>query len=128
MLRKITNVKVIQAIDYILLNLHNQFSVEHVANYCNNSKYHFNRIFREQTGESIYAFVKKLRIETSAFRLGLHTNHSITDIALDYGYSSSNFSTVFAKHMAISPSKLKKLKRENNYDSIHPFSSALLTA
>lgn len=124
MAKEIANINVIRAIDYILLNLRNELTVEKIASHCNSSKYHFNRVFTEQTGESIYAFVKRLRVETSAFRLGLERNQSITNIGMDYGYSSSNFSSVFSKHLSISPAKLRKLKFENKFDVISPFDNS----
>lgn len=124
MSKKITNASVVRAIDYILFNLRNELTVENIASYCNISKYHFNRIFKEQTGESIYAFVKRLRVETSALRLSLEREQSITNIGMDYGYSSSNFSSAFSKHLSLSPAKFRKLKLENKFDVISPFDAS----
>jgi AraC family transcriptional regulator len=121
MSQRITNANTIRAIDYILLNLENELTVENIASHCNSSKYHFSRIFKEQVGESVYAFVKRLRVERSASRIGLERDLSITAIGMDYGYSSSNFSSVFSKHLSLSPAQFRQLKLENRYDLTSPF-------
>jgi AraC family transcriptional regulator len=121
MTQKITNINVIKALDYILLNLENELCVEQIASHCHSSKYHFNRLFKAQTGESIYAFVKRMRVEKSAFRLGLEREQSITEIGLDYGYSASNFSSTFSKHLSLSPAKFRSLKYQNRFDITSPY-------
>lgn len=117
----ITNKVVNKAIDYIIDNLDMEINVEDVAAYCNFSKFYFNRVFRSETGESIYSFIKRLRLEKSAIRLGTDKNRSITDIGLDHGYSSSNYSSAFKKHHNISPIEFRRLKSHNKLDQIHPF-------
>ncbi len=116
----ITNRVVNRGIDYILRNLTRELTVEDIANHCHFSQYYFNRVFKAETGESIYSFVKRLRMEKSALRLGTDVNRTITDISLDYGYSSSNYSSAFKKHHSLSPAEYRKLKRENALDRRHP--------
>lgn len=106
----ITNELVIQSIDYIMQHLDEEISIEDVANYCHLSKYYFSRVFKAETGESIYAFIKRLKMEQSTFRLKVEKDKSITDIGYDYGYSPSNYSSVFKKHNNISPSEFRKGK------------------
>lgn len=117
----IYNKYVIKGIDYIFLNLKNEIKVEDVAQHCNLSKFYFNRLFKAETGDSIYAFVKKLKMEKSAIRLGTDRHQTITDIGIDYGYSASNYSSAFTKYYNISPLKLRKLKKENNFDLKDPY-------
>lgn len=106
----LTNELVIQSIDYIMQHLDEEISIEDVADYCHLSKYYFSRVFKAETGESIYAFIKRLKVEQSAFRLKVEKDKSITDIGYDYGYSSSNYSSTFKKHKNISPSEFRKGK------------------
>ena len=123
----ITNKIVNNAIDYIIRNLNNEITVEDVAENCNFSKFHFSRLFRSETGESVYSFIKRLRMEQSALRLGTNINQTITYIGLDYGYSPSNYSSAFKKHHKITPIKFRNLKKENNYDLKHPLFDVDLT-
>lgn len=63
----ITNEAVNHAIDYILQHTEEDVTLEDVADHCHFSKYYFSRLFKKQTGESIYAFIKRVRLEQSAF-------------------------------------------------------------
>jgi len=104
----ITNKLVNQSIDYIMRHLDEEISIEDVADHCYFSKYYFSRVFKEKTGESIYAFIKRLKLEQSAVRLKIEKDKSITDIGSDYGYSPSNYCSAFKKHHNISPAKFRK--------------------
>lgn len=99
---------IVKAIDYIKRHLAEELTVEEIAKHCNFSKYYFNRLFRAQVGESVYAFIKRLRIEKSASRMLYERVSSITEIACDVGYSSSNFATAFKQRYRLSPVRWKK--------------------
>lgn len=98
-----------RAIDYILNNINEELSVEDIAAHCNFSKYYFSRMFRIATGESIWGFIKRVKMEQSAFRLKIEKNRSITDIGYDYGYSSSNYSSAFKQHHGLSPAAFRRM-------------------
>ncbi len=104
----LTNELVNKSIDYIIQNLDEEISIEDVADYCHLSKYYFCRIFKAETGESVYAFIKRLKMEQSAIRIKLEKDKSITDIGANYGYSSSNYSSAFKKHHNIAPREFRK--------------------
>ncbi|MDE5908202.1 MAG: AraC family transcriptional regulator [Lachnospiraceae bacterium] len=115
----ISNEAVNHAIDYILQHLNEDVSVDDVAAQCHFSKYYFNRIFKEETGESIYAFIKRLRLEQSAFRLKAEPKRTITDIGYAFGYSPSNYSWTFRGQYQTSPIDFRrKIKQESIQ---HPF-------
>lgn len=94
-------------IDYIIQHLDEDLSVEDIAKYCNFSKYHFSRMFKLETGEGIYEFIKRMKLEYSALDLKLSKESSITDVGASYGYSASNYSTAFKKHHNISPAEFR---------------------
>ncbi len=96
-----------QGVDYIIDNLYEKITIEMIADHCCFSRYYFNRLFKSVTGQSIYSFIKRLRIETAAFKLIKFPNLSITNVAAELGYSSSNFSVLFKKHYGTSPSKFR---------------------
>lgn len=104
----ITNEIVNHAIEYIMNHIEEDISIEDVADYCHFSKYYFSRVFKEETGESIYSFIKKVRLEQSAFRLKVDKNKTITDIGYEYGYSPSNYSSAFRKQHDTSPAEFRK--------------------
>ena len=84
-----------RAIDYILLHITENIGVDDVASFSGYSKFYFSRIFKAETGQSVYSFIRRIRVEQCAFRLKAEQHRSITDISVDYGYTSSNFSTLF---------------------------------
>lgn len=111
-----------EAIEYILNHLEEDLKVKDIADYCHFSEFYFNRMFKTVVGESVYAFIKRRRIERSAFDLTTKTDHSITEIASQYGYSASNYSSAFKKHYDESPHDFKLTRGDKspvpvrNYD------------
>ena len=92
------------AVNFIYKHINEPLNVKQVADNFGFSEYYFNRIFREVTGESVYALIKRLKMEQSAIALKTEKEKTITDIGLDYGYSASNYSSAFNKHMHKAPS------------------------
>lgn len=110
----ITNEYINQAIDYILTHINENISVDDIASHCNFSRYYFSRMFKIQTGESVYEFIKRVKMEQSAFRLKVEKSRSITDVGLDYGYSASNYSSAFKQHHALSPIEFRRIILERS--------------
>ncbi|WP_304508037.1 AraC family transcriptional regulator [Anaerotignum sp.] len=104
----INNEYINRAIDYILNHINENVSVDEIASHCNFSRYYFSRMFKMETGESIYEFIKRVKMEQSAFRLKVERNRSITDISCDYGYSSSNYCSAFKQHHNLSPMEFRR--------------------
>ena len=97
-----------KAITYIFDHIEEDITVDDVAKHCCYSKYHLMRMFKENTDEALYQFIKRVRLERSAWRLKVEKEKSITQIGVDYGYSSSNFATAFKKHLNVSPADFRK--------------------
>lgn len=108
------DVIIVKSIDYIMTHLDEELTVEAIAEHCHFSKFYFNRMFKSIVGESIYAFIKRLRIEKSAGELTRKRGASITEICSSYGYSSSNYSTAFRNHYGESPASFKKKRKEGH--------------
>src|SRR5262245_11838829 len=53
------------------------------------SPFHFHRIFRGVTGETVFGFIQRLRIEKAALALRHDEERSVLDVALDHGFSSA---------------------------------------
>lgn len=97
-----------RAISYIFDYIEEDITVDDVARHCAYSKYHLTRMFKEDTDEALYQFMKRVRLERSAWRLKVEKEKSITEIGGEYGYSSSNFATAFKKHLDMSPADFRK--------------------
>jgi len=92
--------------DYIQNNLHKQLSLNELAQVANFSPYHFHRIFSSTVGETLNSFIQRLRIEKAASMLIANPKKSITEIAFDYGFSSSaSFARLFKEMYGMSASQ-----------------------
>jgi len=108
-----------QSIGYIIQHLDEDLTVEKIADHFHYSKFYFCRSFNELTGESLYSFIKRLKIDQSAVDIKIEKHKPITDIGMDYGYSSSNYSTAFKNHHFMSPVEFRKAVSSTN--AINPF-------
>lgn len=92
-----------EAAEYVYQNLDRRVPVSEIAERCSFSPFHLNRIFRSVIGESLYEFEKRMRLSRAASRLLKEPSTDITVIALDSGYSPSNFSVAFKERYGTSP-------------------------
>lgn len=70
-----------RAIDHVLSSLDRRPDLEEVAERAGFSPYHFHRIFRSLMGETLHAFVQRLRLERALALLSHGPPRSWTDIA-----------------------------------------------
>lgn len=99
---------VAEAIHYIQEHYTEELSVEDIAEKVSLSKYHFSRIFREQTGCSPHQYLISFRIR-KARELIMETGLSIESIGLQCGFSSaSHFIRAFKKEMDFTPASYRK--------------------
>jgi AraC family transcriptional regulator len=97
-----------RVIDYLRENLHRPVKLGELAHVACFSEFHFHRIFRAVSGETLNNFTNRLRLEKAA-RLLRYSEQSLTDIALDCGFSSSaTFSRAFRSGYDTSPSQFRK--------------------
>lgn len=98
-----------RVMDYIEENLDCPLSLEEIADISGFSQFHFHRIFTSFTGESLNRFIQRVRIEKAATQLLNQPEKSITDIAFDYGFSSStSFARLFKEIFSKSASEFRK--------------------
>ena len=100
-----------RVIDYIDKSLSKELTLEELADVANFSKFHFHRIFNVFIGETLGHFISRLRLEKAAYLLVSQLRLSVTEIALDTGFSgSSSFSRSFKNFFGMSPSVWRKEK------------------
>jgi len=100
-----------RVIDYLRRNLDRPVKLGELAHVACFSEFHFHRVFRAVSGETLNNFTNRLRLEKAA-RLLRYSDQSLTDIALDCGFSSSaTFSRAFRSGYDTSPSQFEKAAR-----------------
>jgi len=95
-----------RVLDYIEHNLDQDLSLETLAGVANFSRYHFHRLFKSLMGETLNNFIQRNRVEKAAARLLDNPKTSITEIALDCGFSgSASFARTFKEAFRMSASE-----------------------
>lgn len=96
--------RVNKAIDHVVKNLREPLKLEDVSRVACFSPFHFHRIFKGMVGETLNAFVKRVRLERAVYLLSHRDGTSLTEIALACGFSSSSdFSRSFRSHYGVPP-------------------------
>lgn len=102
------------ALSYIEEHLTDNPSLEDVAASCHFSEFHFHRIFSALMKETLNSYIARRRMELAANYLAFHPKLSITDIALECGFSSgANFAKAFKQHFGYTPSEIRKPSDEH---------------
>lgn len=108
--------------EFIDENLESDLSLNTVSEIAFFSPFHFHRVFKFVTGETLNEYVTRRRIEKSASDL-LHKNITVTEIAHKYGFSdNSSYSRTFKKYFGVSPTEFKN-QNPNRYSKIRQLKS-----
>ncbi len=95
-----------RVIDFVSDNIDQELSLGKLAAVANFSPFHFHRIFRALVGETPNSYVQRIRAEKAASQLINNPGKSITEIALDCGFSgSAPFARVFRDTFKMSASR-----------------------
>jgi AraC-like DNA-binding protein len=92
-----------KAIGFIEEHLTEELTLERVSGYVSLSPIHFHNTFKSSTGLTLRSYVEEARIK-KAVNLLVSTDQTLTEIALECGFSSqSYFSFVFKRRMNKTP-------------------------
>jgi len=95
-------------VGFIENNIQQPLSLDEVASEFSFSAFHFNRIFRTVTGQTLKQYILGRKLSLAMERLGGQAN-SITAVAYDLGFQSPEvFSRAFKKQFGISPHLYQK--------------------
>ena len=103
-IKRINNV-----IDFIEQHYSESLTLEKLAEISHFSPFHFHRIFKGITGESLNKYVNRSRLEKAAWRLMHFKDESIAEISLNCGFSQqSSFSRAFKSYFNMSATDWRK--------------------
>ena len=106
--KQIISVKIIEAMQFIMINLHLSLSVTYLASRANQNTEYFSRLFEQHTGTRPMAFITEKRIERAQHMMAT-SSVSYTEIADLTGFRSlSHFSRTFKKITGIPPRVYRK--------------------
>jgi AraC family transcriptional regulator len=99
-----------KALNYIETHLYEDIDLSSMAKEAGYSLYHFHRIFKSATGDSMKDYIRKRRMTEAAKKL-VYTDMPVVDIGLKYGYESREaFSRAFEKVYGRNPSEVRNSK------------------
>ncbi|HOJ04065.1 MAG TPA: AraC family transcriptional regulator [Bacteroidota bacterium] len=78
-----------RVLDYIDAHLAEDLRLETLAALAHFSPWHFHRVFHAMVGETLNRFIARVRIERAMMQLRAYPSRSVTEIALDCGFSAS---------------------------------------
>lgn len=108
---------------YIDDNLDTNLSLNTVSEIAFFSPFHFHRVFKTITGETLNEYITRRRIEKSASVLIHHRNAPLIEIATKYGFTeNSSFTRAFKKFYGISPTAFRK-QNPNKFSKISQLES-----
>ena len=97
-------------VDYIESNLTREFTLDEIAAVAGFSKYHFHRIFISFTGETLFQFIQRLRLEKGATTLLNDPGKPVTAVALECGFAnSSSFAKSFKQYFGASATEWRDM-------------------
>jgi AraC family transcriptional regulator len=100
---------VVRVIETMRSHLEEPLSLRGMAKVALLSPFHFNRTFRRMTGIPPVQFLYALRMEM-AQKLLLNTQHQVTEVCYEVGYSSpGTFTRRFTELVGVSPTRLRSL-------------------
>jgi len=93
---------------FLAANYDSSFTLEELASRCNLNSSYLSRAFREKTGQPLFEYINRLRIER-ALQLLRNSDMTILDIAMSVGYNNiSFFNRYFRKLKGCSPGEYRK--------------------
>lgn len=100
---------VLKGINFIEDNLKEEINISDIASKTGFSKFHFIRIFKGISKDTIFEYIRKRRLTDAAIDL-IETDMPIIDIAFKYAYNSQEaFTRAFENYYGVPPKKYKKL-------------------
>ena len=73
------------------------------------------RLFRKETGESLYGYISRRRLQAARELIGSGVN--VTDACFQVGYGSySSFFRAYVKQFGVSPTEKQSAVRESSYE------------
>lgn len=103
------------ALEYIQFHFNETMKAEYLAKLSGYSVFHFHRIFKEITGESVDEYIRNTRLEKAANLLLYNQHQSIEDISYYAGFTTaSGFRRAFKKRFDMSPTVWRKNGYEKN--------------
>src|SRR5262245_31893321 len=97
--------RVNRVIDHVRRHLAEPLTLVDLARVAAFSPFHFDRVFKAVTGETLFGFIQRVRLERAAAALLSRHDASVLEVALDHGFASAaTFARAFRARFGMSAS------------------------
>jgi AraC family transcriptional regulator len=111
--------RVFDTIKYIDRHLDDDLNLDFIAKKAFYSPYHFHRLFKAVTGESLNVFITRKRMERAASLLIKERQMTVKVISYTCGFKDNSvFTKTFKKYFQLSPSQFR-LKHSSRYSKLY---------
>jgi AraC family transcriptional regulator len=105
-----------RAVNFINDDPSEELDLDRLAKIANYSPFHFQKLFRSIVGETPKQYILRIRLETAAHAVVMFHHRSITEIAMESGFSSpATFTRAFKRRFGISPHELRAIPHEERF-------------
>ena len=128
-MKKTTRGDHLQRVNEVLYRIHLDITKNHsvgsLSSLVSMSPFHFNRVFKKITGESLHSYIRRVRLEHSANALLFNPDSSVTEILQSSGFASnSSFTHAFKEYFGVTPTKWREVDKaaciKENMEQILP--------
>jgi AraC family transcriptional regulator len=99
-----------RAQEFIDRRWRDDLTLEQIASHVYISPFHFQRIFKQQTGETPKEYLNRIRLENAIQRIYVDRHKSVFDVALECGFSSqAAFARAFRQKFGVSATEFRNL-------------------
>ncbi len=108
--------RITRVVDYVYDNLDGDLSSAKLAEVACFSEYHWHRIYRSISGETIAQTIRRLRLHRASYDL-ISSEKPISQVAKEAGYSAvESFGRAFQKDFGIPPANYRKDRKRALYN------------
>ncbi len=108
-------------VQYIVNHLDGDLALPRLAQVAAISPFHFHRIFKALTGETLNEFIHRLRLEKAMYLLRYRPQESVTQIAFASGFkSAANFSRMFRRRYGFSAGAIRRAHKNRKIGKVFP--------
>jgi AraC family transcriptional regulator len=101
---------VAKAKEYIESHWAETLSLEQIADQVLASPFHFQKIFKSETGESPKEYLTRIKLENAVQRIRIDQHLTVFDVALECGFSSqASFARAFRQKFGVSATEFRNL-------------------
>ncbi|MDF2726162.1 MAG: AraC family transcriptional regulator [Paenibacillus sp.] len=99
-----------QLIKYIETNYMNDLTLDRIADHLFINKFYLVKLFKETTGQTIFEYVNKCRINKAKLLFLMDKDRSVTEVCYEVGFHQpAHFSRNFKQIVGVNPDRFRKL-------------------